>query len=322
MTDALSVISPERTATVEVQGLTKRFGSVRAVDHVDFRVLPGSICGFIGPNGAGKTTTMRILATLDLPDSGDALIDGLSILRDPMQVRRRVGFMPDRFEPLPNLTVLQYLDFFARAYGLRGRERVQTVGAVSEFCGLTTFATRPATGLSKGMGQRLHLAKTILHQPAFLILDEPAAGLDPRARIEFRGLIRALAAEGMAILISSHILAELSETCDYVVVIENGKIVVGGSIQDVSRGVQLERRVIVRPLGDVEPLQRFALTQPHVRDVRAVEGRVEFVFDGEDEDLADLLARAIGGGLRVLEFSQRGAGLEDIFLHATKGVNS
>ena len=223
MADATELFTPDRQAGVSVLDLDKKYGNVHAVRQVSFDVPAGSICGFIGPNGAGKTTTMRMLATLELPEGGDAWIDGLSILEDPSAVRRRIGFMPDRFDPLPNLTVVQYLDFFARAQGLKGQERKRTVAAVSDFCGLAHFHSRPATGLSKGMGQRLHLAKTLLHRPAFLILDEPSAGLDPRARIEFRALIRALAAEGIAILISSHILTELSETCDTIVVIEKGK---------------------------------------------------------------------------------------------------
>jgi ABC-2 type transport system ATP-binding protein len=304
---------------MEVRGLTRSFGRLRAVDDLSFAMERGKIYGFIGPNGAGKTTTMRILATLDLPDEGDAFVEGRSVLVDPRRVRERVGFMSDRFEPYPNLDVLQFLDFFARAYGLRGRDRLRAVRSVAEFCGLDSFATRPANGLSKGMGQRLHLAKTLLHDPALLILDEPASGLDPRARIEFRALLRELAAAGKSVLISSHILAELSETCDGVVVIEQGRLVVSGRIGDIARQVREEHRIAARVLGDLGAAERFLALQPLVRDLCVRDGRLEFGFVGDDEAAADLLARAVADGLRIVEFVARGADLEEIFMTATRG---
>ncbi|MBK8978808.1 MAG: ABC transporter ATP-binding protein [Planctomycetes bacterium] len=305
---------------LEARGLTKNFGRLRAVDDVSFAVHRGRVTGFIGPNGAGKTTTMRILATLELPDAGDAWIDGLSVLEEPRGVRERVGFMADRFDAYPNLDVMQFLDFFARAYGLRGRDRIRTVRQVAEFCGLTSFAGRPATGLSKGMGQRLHLAKTLLHSPALLILDEPASGLDPRARIEFRELVRALAADGVAVLISSHILAELGELCDDVLVVEQGRLAVAGALKDVARAVHGAHRIAMRVVGgDQAALQRFLVLQPQVRDVDSVGERVEFSLDGDDQVAAALLARAVGAGLQVVEFVPEAADLEEIFLHATRG---
>ena len=304
---------------LEVRGLTRSFGRVRAVDEVSFAMERGKIYGFIGPNGAGKTTTMRILATLELPDAGDAFIDGLSVLVEPRKVRDRVGFMSDRFEPYANLDVMQFLDFFARAYGLRGAQRIRAVRSVAGFCGLDDFTDRPATGLSKGMGQRLHLAKTLLHDPALLILDEPASGLDPRARIEFRALIRELAAAGKGILISSHILAELSETCDGVIVIEQGRLVVSGTIGDIARQVRRDHHIVARVLGDVGAAERFFLVQPQVHDVLVTEGRLTFVFRGDDEAAADLLARAVGEGVRIVEFVAQGANLEEIFMSATRG---
>jgi ABC-2 type transport system ATP-binding protein len=312
---------------LEAKALRKDFGRLRAVDDLGFAVRRGQVTGFIGPNGAGKTTTMRMLATLELPDGGDAWIEGLSILEEPRAVRERVGFMADRFDAYPNLDVMQFLDFFARAYGLRGRERILTVRKVAEFCGLTTFEDRPATGLSKGMGQRLHLAKTLLHAPSLLILDEPASGLDPRARIELRELVRALAADGAAVLISSHILSELAEICDEVLVVEQGRLVVSGNLKEVSRAVHDAHRIAARVLargeasGDEarQSLRKFLLVQPHVRDVTEVGEHVEFSFDGDEAAAADLLARAIADGLRVVEFLSRGADLEEIFLHATRG---
>jgi len=304
---------------LDVQGISRRFGMLRAVDDLSFRVERGQVTGFIGPNGAGKTTTMRILSTLDLPDTGDAFVDGVSLLVDPRRACMRLGFMADRFEPYANLTVLQFLDFMARAYGLRDPERTRTVGSVMEFCALDSLADRPATRLSKGMGQRLHLAKTLLHDPGLLILDEPAAGLDPRARVEFRDLVRELARSGKGILISSHLLAELAETCDSVVLIEQGRLVVDGGIQDLARGMEKNRTVEVKVVGDVEPVERFLVTQPMVLDVGQSPFGVQFEFEGGDEEIADLLSRLVEQGFRVHDYHSVETGLEEIFLNATDG---
>ena len=289
---------------LEVRNLDRRYGKVHAVRDLSFTMERGQITGFVGPNGAGKTTTMRIAATLDVPDSGDVEVDGVSVLVEPRQARLRIGYMSDQFHPYPNLDILEYLDFFARAYGLRGKQRKDTVQSVAHFCGLLEFKDRPATGLSKGMGQRLHLAKTLLHDPQLLILDEPASGLDPRARIEFRALLKELAAAGKGILISSHILPELGEMCDSVVVIERGERIVSGSIQDIQKAAELEQAIVARVNGDVEALERFLLVQPHVSDVVADGSRVRFAFRGDDEAMGDLLARAIGQELRIVEFAR------------------
>ncbi|MEM8885395.1 MAG: ABC transporter ATP-binding protein [Planctomycetota bacterium] len=307
------------SALLEVRGLCRSYGSLRAVDDLSFAFEKGQVYGFIGPNGAGKTTTMRMLATLDLPDGGDAFVDGLSILVEPRKVRMQVGFMADRFVPYPNLDVVEFLDFFARAYGLRGRERIRTIESVCSFCGLDDFRNRPSTGLSKGMAQRLHLAKTLLHDPSLLILDEPAAGLDPHARIDLRHLLGELAAAGKGILISSHILSELSESCDGVVVIERGRRVVSGALDEIAKEVREHHAVRVRLLGEPDEAERFFLTQPHVQDIQSVDHTIEFDFTGDEEEMAALLQRAIGAGLRVVEFRQREADLEDIFMRTTKG---
>jgi ABC-2 type transport system ATP-binding protein len=304
---------------LDVRGISRSFGKLLAVDDLSFTVEAGQVTGFIGPNGAGKTTTMRILATLDLPDEGDALIAGRSVLVEPIESRMRLGFMADRFLPYPNLTVVQFLDFMARAYGLRGDDRTRTVGSVMEFCGLDTLQDRTATKLSKGMGQRLHLAKTLLHDPGLLVLDEPASGLDPRARVEFRDLVRALAEAGKGILISSHLLAELAETCDSVVLIERGKLVVAGGIRDIARKIRSHREVEVHVEGDGEAAERFLLTRPLVHEVAIVDRAVRFDFEGEDGELADLLAAMVGAGIRVYDFHHVETGLEEIFLRTTEG---
>lgn len=307
------------TPLLEVENLDRRYGKVQAVSDLSFAMARGQVTGFVGPNGAGKTTTMRIVATLDIPDGGDARVDGVSVLVEPRAVRMRIGYMSDQFHPYPNLDVIEYLDFFARAYGLRGRKRLETVRSVASFCGLLGFKDRPATALSKGMGQRLHLAKTLLHDPLLLILDEPASGLDPRARIEFRALLKELSAAGKGILISSHILPELGETCDSVVVLEKGRHIVSGSIAEIQQSVQHEQAVLLRVLGGGEAAERFLLTQPGVSEV-VVEGhRLRFDYTGDDEAMSDLVARAVAADVRVVEIARAEADLEDIFLRTTKG---
>jgi ABC-2 type transport system ATP-binding protein len=304
---------------LEVRNLSRAYGAVQAVRDLSFTMQRGQITGFVGPNGAGKTTTMRIAATLDVPDAGDVFVDGISVLVEPRAVRARIGYMSDQFHPYPNLDVLQYLDFFARAHGLRGQRRLAVVQQVAAFCGLLGFAERPATGLSKGMGQRLHLAKTLLHDPQLLILDEPASGLDPRARIEFRNLLKELAAAGKGILISSHILPELGEMCDSVVVVEKGQRVVAGTIAEIQQNVAHEQVVRMKVLGDAEAAQRFLLTWPGVGEVAADGQVLLFPFAGDEQALGELLARAIGQGVRVVEFARTEANLEDIFLKTTRG---
>ncbi len=308
-------------AVLEVRGLSRAFEKVRAVDDLSFAVERGRIHGFLGPNGAGKTTTMRLIATLDIPDAGDAIVDGLSVLEEPQAVRARLGFMADHFAPYPDLDVRGYLDFFAHAYGLRGRERARRVASAAAFCGLVDLYDRPATGLSKGMGQRLHLAKTLLHDPPLLLLDEPASGLDPRARIELRELLRELAAAGKGILISSHILTELAEIVDSVVLIEAGRLILAGTTGEVARKVREHHRVRVRVLeAAAERAERFLLTQPAVREVRVADpSALDFDFGGDDAGLSELLKRAVEAGLPIVSFSPEEADLEEVFLRSTQG---
>ena len=260
------------------------------------------------------------LATLDVPDRGDAIVDGLSVLEYPRRVRMQIGYMSDQFHPYSNLDVLQYLDFFARAYGLSGRRRTHTVQSVASFCGLLGFVQRPATALSKGMGQRLHLAKTLLHDPQLLILDEPASGLDPRARIEFRALLKELAAAGKGILISSHILTELGEMCDSVVVIEKGVLEQAGTIDAMRQAVKLDHPVQLRVTERVEQAHKFLLTQPYVGEVAVDDHVVRFDFGGDDAALAALLHKLVAADLPVVEFVRLEADLEDIFLRTTRGA--
>ena len=305
---------------LSVQSITKSFGGLKAADDVSFEVAAGDICGFIGPNGAGKTTSMRIISTLDMPDSGDVFVDGHSVLEEPRLVRKRLGFMPDSYGAYSNMTVLDYLDFFARAYELRGAARRSTMSHVVEFTGLEYMKDKLITALSKGMKQRLCLAKTLLHDPKLLILDEPAAGLDPRARVELRELVSALAANGKAVLISSHILTELSELCNSVVVIESGRVCGTGTLEQIMKQLTPHARIFIRALADDEVVERILLEQPHVSDIRGERGGFTFTFEGDQAGEAQLLARLAQASITLIEFSPEEVDLEDIFLSLTEGL--
>jgi ABC-2 type transport system ATP-binding protein len=304
---------------LQLDGLVKHFDGVRAVDDVSFSVDRGKVLGFIGPNGAGKTTTMRILATLDTPQRGDARIGGYSVVDDPEKVRRITGFMPDYAGVYANTTVSEYLDFFARAYDIRGDARRKAVANIIDFMSIGDLRDRHVESLSKGLKQRVALGRAIIHDPQLLILDEPAANLDPRARIEFRALIRELAADGKTVLLSSHILTELAEICDVVTVIEKGKILATGTVPDILEGTRRRRILSVRLALPHEGIERFLVEQPGVQNVHEAGGRVEFEFDGGDGDQVSLVSRLVGAGFPVLEFSARNAGLEDLFIELTEG---
>ena len=319
-----------------VDGLTKRFGRLKAVDDVRFLARPGQVIGFIGPNGAGKTTTMRILATLETPTTGDATVCGYSVIDDADAVRRLLGFMPDGFGKYPNMTVVEYLDFFARAYGLSGAARRDAVERVLVFTELRRIARKNVTELSKGMGQRLGLGRTLIHDPAVLILDEPAAGLDPRARVELRELIALLARDlHKTVLISSHILTELGEICDAAAIIEAGKILATGTVEELrdARRESLRRKaeaatgdgavrgpMTLRTLGEPAPAVRHLLEQPGVADAAEAGAGVTFTFAGGDAEKAALLKSLLAAGFEVAEFASRTESLEDAFMALTEGI--
>ena len=319
---------------LEVRGLRRDFGDLRAVDDVSFELEAGTILGFIGPNGAGKSTTMRILATLDTPTAGEVMLEGHSLVDRPDQVRPLIGYMPDRYGTYEDVTVLEFLDFFARAYGLRGSARQRRLESVMDFTGLGPLSHKPTNSLSKGMKQRVALGRTLLHDPKLLILDEPADGLDPRARIELRELLRALADQGKAVLISSHILTELAEICDTCAIIEQGRLLATGRVADLlaqaAGTVVAELSVRLFPGEEGEAAwartERLLLEQPRVKEVTR-EGdalRVRLEHEGSkaawmDEAAAQLLAVLVGAGVPVCAFGHRERNLEDAFMHVTKG---
>lgn len=305
---------------IELRRVHRFFGSTKAVNDVSFDVYRGQVFGFIGPNGAGKTTSMRILATLELPSYGDALIDGFSVINDPDMVRRRLGFMPDSSSLYPNMNCVEYLDFFARSYGLVGRERNDALRRTLSFTGLDKIASKSITGLSKGMRQRLSLGRAMIHRPSVLILDEPANGLDPRARIELRQLIRQLASEGTAILVSSHILTELAEMCDQVGIIERGTLLAVGSVEDIYRSIKGALRVRLRPASRHAELSELLAQRPDVQNLQTHGTWIHLDLNGDESTQAMLLRFIVVSGFDLLEFLAHRESLEDVFMKITTGA--
>ncbi len=306
---------------VQVKNLRKEFGRTVAVDNISFAFDSGHVFGFVGPNGAGKTTTMRIIATIEEPTDGDVFLNGISIREQPELARKAVGYVPDTLPAHADITVHEYLDFYARAYGLRGAKRTQAVKAIEEFTNVSGIRDKHLKALSKGMKQRVSLGRALVYDPDVLILDEPAAGLDPRARVELRELLTLLAGRKKAILISSHILTELTEICNGVVIIERGKLLETGTIEEVLKKSAPRRTVAIRLLDPqhTPALRQELLQTPFVENPRDVGVEIHFELTSEETAASDILAHLIGKGFKVVEFRQTKADLEDIFMNVTKG---
>ncbi len=298
--------------------LVRKFGQVNAVDGVSFEVAAGQVVGLIGANGAGKTTMMRILATLDLPDSGTVHIGGINVVERPTAVRRRLGWMPDHVGIYRDTTVGDYLDFYARAHGFRGDELVRRMGDVVDFTELGDLLDRPADALSKGQMQRLSLARTLLNDPEFLILDEPAAGLDPKARLEFKNLVRLLRERGKTLLISSHILSELGEMCDSLLFMDRGRMMHHGDTDSLRRRDAVaagEFAITIRVHGDPADLSGWLALRPGWRLVEERRDGVRAAFANSDPAaLAAELKRLMADGIAVTDFHREERRLEEAFV--------
>jgi len=302
-----------------VDKLRREFGQTIAVDDVSFQFESGQIFGFVGPNGAGKTTTMRIMATLDEPNAGDVRLDNLSVVEDPERARHLIGFVPDELRAYWDTTVNDYIDFFARSYGLKGAHREEAVNSVEEFTNVAGIADKQLRALSKGMKQRVSLARALVGDPEILILDEPAAGLDPRARIELRELLSLLANQGKAIFISSHILAELTEICHGAVIIEQGRILEAGETDEILAKRKQKLTYALRSMSNPDELMRDLLQMPHIDQPRQAGNEFLFEVEGSEENAFELLNILIQKNHRVIEFRQTKTNLEDIFMNITEG---
>ncbi len=341
---------------VEIRDLTKRYDSLIALDRLNLVIPEGAIYGFIGPNGAGKTTTMRILTALLTPSSGEAWIAGHEVTREPKAIRRLVGWMPDSFGVYDNMKAWEYLDFFAAAYGVPEQRRKQQIDELLDLVDLGNKRDEYVMGLSRGMKQRLSLARTMAHDPRLLILDEPASGLDPRARIELRELLKELRALGKTIMISSHILTELAEMCTHIGIIEAGKLLITGEVNQILASLQPHRTIEIHVLAEAARALALLRQVPGVREARLLEtplqgagaapttatvhadaephptALVEVLpqvgeraalyvdFVGDDAALSQMLNSLTGAGVPVVHFAGQVSDLEDIFMQVTRGV--
>ncbi|HZU11308.1 MAG TPA: ABC transporter ATP-binding protein [Chloroflexota bacterium] len=302
---------------IEIEGMRKAYGRTLAVRHLSMHVPAGSIYGFVGPNGAGKSTTIRTLATLQKADAGSVQVMGIDIAAHPALVRDHVGYMPDFFGVYDSLSVSEYLHFYGASHGVDGAKRRQLVGELLELVDLTDKRDDPVEALSRGMKQRLGLARCLIHDPAVLLLDEPASGMDPRARIELREILRELRAMDKTILISSHILPELAEMCTHIGVIRAGEILAEGPVDEVIAALTEGTRLHITLLDpDGAPGAAQALrSYPGVNDVQVEEGRrLVADIEGDEAALASLLGHLVGLGLPITEFRMDRGSLEDIFL--------
>ena len=307
---------------LETRALTKTYGSLNAVDGLDLVVPRGSIYGLIGPNGAGKTTTFQILSTLLLPTSGRAAVCGKDPTTEPYEVRSRLGYMPDFFGVYDDLRVDEYLDFFAGAHRLPRSSRPGLISDLLELVELSHKRSDFVESLSRGMKQRLGLARAMLHDPEVLILDEPASGLDPRARVELRELMLELQRMGKTVLISSHILSELAEVCSYVGILEAGRMVVEGRPHEILSEVRHSRGFRARFVDTEAAVRGRAVLESSalVSEVSSSDGVCELLFSGNDQAVAELLAQLVASGTGVVEFSEVRSSLEDLFMTVTQGV--
>jgi ABC-2 type transport system ATP-binding protein len=306
---------------VRTDGLVKRYDRTVAVAGIDLAIERGEIFGLVGPNGAGKTTTLRMLATLLRPDAGTAEIDGWSVSRNPDEVRRVLGFMPDAFGVYDDMKVWEYLDFFARCYGLPAAGRRRMIGDLLELVDLAERRDAYVQNLSRGMQQRLCLAHALVHDPAVLLLDEPASGLDPRARVELRELLRELRSMGKTIVISSHILPELEELCTSVAIVDRGQVLAQGRVADIERRLRFGAVLRVRLLLDEAELgaarDRFAAYPDVASATILADGTIELGFRGDDAASARLLAESVAAGLPIVSFARAASDLEELFLQVT-----
>ena len=307
---------------IEIQNLTKKYGSFTALDTLNLTIGKGCVFGFVGQNGAGKSTTFSILATLLSPTSGTAYINGFNITKEPKQVRKQIGYMPDFFGVYDHLKADEYLDFYGASYGIDAKTRQKLIPQLLELVNLSHKQHSYVDVLSRGMKQRLCLARSLIHDPEVLILDEPASGLDPRARVEMREILKELKSMGKTILISSHILPELAEMCDEIGVIDNGKLVAHGSVAEIQKQLQAQKIIIVKVNQQRDRAIAFFEDHPKVSQMEKLEDEYcfQFYFNGNDEEQSQLLRHAILQEIQIVSFKEFETNLEDVFMEITKGV--
>jgi ABC-2 type transport system ATP-binding protein len=307
---------------IELRGLTKKYGELFAIREINLELARGDVFGFIGPNGAGKTTTMRILATLLNPTWGEAYVGGNSIYTKPKEIRRIIGYMPDFFGVYDDMKVIEYLEFFAAAYRIKGAQRKKICDDVLALVDLGYKREALVTSLSRGMTQRLGLARVLLHDPQVLLLDEPASGLDPRARIEIRGLLKELRNMGKTIMVSSHILPELADICNKIGIIERGELIVNADVADVMRQVRQQTVLQIGVVDDAESAARVLESHPMVDKVEMNHKVLTATLVPGASDYSELATALVEAGHRLTLFKEDEINLETAFMALTQGITS
>lgn len=315
----------ENDLIIETRDLNKRYGKLHAVKDLNIQVPRGAIYGFVGPNGAGKTSTMRMLTTLMRPSAGEAIVDGHSVTQNPREVRRSIGYMPDFFGVYDDMKVWEYLDFFAACYEIPESDRPGLIRDLLELVDLSHRRDDMVDKLSRGMKQRLCLARTLAHDPSVLILDEPASGLDPRARVEIRELLIELAKMGKTIFFSSHILADVSEICTHIGIVEAGEIVMQGSIKDLRKQLSPHKVIIISLLDKIEEAKATIIALQgieNVTDMSPEDGkkRIRVEFSRDDAGVSELLSALTSKQIPVVNFAEETSDLEQVFMKVTKGI--
>lgn len=306
---------------LRIENLVKRYGKFYAVNGLNLHIGHGEIFGFVGPNGAGKTTTIKIVSGLLDKTSGEVFVNGMDITKKIKEYKKFIGYMPDFFGVYDDLKVTEYLDFYAGVYGIPRTKRMDTTDRLLELVNLSDKRNSYVDDLSRGMKQRLCLARSLIHEPDLLILDEPASGLDPRARIEMKEILKELKDMGKTIIISSHILPELAEMCTSIGVIENGKMIVNGLVSDIMKQVKTKKVIRITAISQLSEIVAFLKEQVNIDEINVNDEKIEFSFLGNDEELAFYLKSMVERDFRILSFHTLEKNLESIFLHLIGGDN-
>ncbi|MFW5631855.1 MAG: ABC transporter ATP-binding protein [Acetivibrio ethanolgignens] len=303
---------------LEIRDLYKRYGKFTALDGLNLEIGKGELFGFVGPNGAGKTTTMRIMAGLLKADSGSVKIDGVDAVTQPAKIKEKIGYMPDFFGVYDNLKAMEYMEFYASIYGIEGLEARELCRDLMKLVNLEDKEDAYVDGLSRGMKQRLCLARSLVHNPELLILDEPASGLDPRARFEMKEILKNLSSMGKTIIISSHILPELAEMCTSIGIIEHGKMVVKGTVDDIMSRMSASNPLLIRFASGKQEAIQLLKENPAVKSIAIQEDSVAVGFGGGQEEEAHLLAQLVTAGIGICHFGREEGNLESLFMQLTK----
>ena len=303
---------------LKIKDLNKSYGKFKALDNLNLEIEKGELFGFVGPNGAGKTTTMRIVSGLLSADSGEVQVDGIDALKNPQKIKEKIGYMPDFFGVYDNLKALEYMEFYASIYGITGKEATKLCYELMELVNLADKADSYVDGLSRGMKQRLCLARSLVHNPELLILDEPASGLDPRARFEMKEILRNLSSMGKTIIISSHILPELAEMCSSIGIIEHGSMVIKGQVGEIMRKMTTSNPLVMEVVEGQEQAVRILKENPLVENISIRENSISMGFKGERKEEAELLASLIRGNVLISSFVREEGNLEALFMQLTE----